>query len=184
MHRNTLSTQIPTVRFKSQNKAFTLLELLVVLAVLGGMLSLVSFTYQTDSDEQKLTQESQAVRLFLQHTLDEAWLDGLTYGVNIRANEIELLELDSGKWVKLEKMHQPTDELFEWKLVDKQEFHDLSETAKALVEKVDLVFSSSGEYTPFELHIMYVQEGLSDQGRSASHILKGDGANAFVFNNE
>ncbi|MFT2112369.1 prepilin-type N-terminal cleavage/methylation domain-containing protein [Marinomonas sp. 2405UD68-3] len=176
--------QMPTSRFKSQKMAFTLLELLVVLAVLGGMLSIVSFTYQTDNEGKKLTQESQNVRLFLQNTLDKAWLDGVTYGATITSNEIALLELQAGEWVELSKTYQPADALFEWKLIERKEFNDLSETAKALVEKVDLVFSASGEYTPFELHIMYMQSGSENQRNTPLRILKGDGANVFVFDNE
>jgi prepilin-type N-terminal cleavage/methylation domain-containing protein len=160
--------------------AFTLLELLVVLAVLGGMLSLVSFHYQTDDLERKITEESQQVRLFLQNTLDKAWLDGVTYGANISSKEMALFELKDGEWVSLSKRYLASSENIEWYLLEKSGFTNLSSEGRALVEKIDLVFASSGEYSPFELRIM-ITESSTQQTVKKTRVLTGDGANAFVF---
>lgn len=163
-----------------KQSAFTLLELLVVLAVLGGMLSLVSFNYQTDNVEQELTAESQRVRLFLQNTLDKAWLDGITYGANISANEIDLLALKDGEWEPLSKRYVSSNDAIVWHLVEKSGFANLSSEGRALVETVDLVFASSSEYSPFELHIM-MTGASTQQTAKKTRVLIGDGANAFVF---
>ncbi|MCZ2721538.1 prepilin-type N-terminal cleavage/methylation domain-containing protein [Marinomonas sp. 15G1-11] len=165
--------------------AFTLLELLVVLAVLGGMLSLVSFHYQTDTVEQELVEESQRVRLFLQSTLDKAWLDGVTYGAKITADEIVLLELKGGSWEPLSKRYQVSNAGMEWHLVEKIGFTNLSAEGRDLIKNIDLVFAASGEYTPFELHLMSVSsDPFIQSSDKQTRVLIGDGANAFVFATE
>jgi type II secretion system protein H len=150
-------------------QGFTLLELLVVLAILAGMLSLVSIRYQPDLTEQEQRRLVQQLRLFLQHQQDQAWLDGINIGVKILPDAVVLARFDAPAWQPL-TVKWPIPDKVLLQLTSSPDPFLWPERAQTLLKSQDIVFSASGEYTPFELTLT---------GADWTAIrLQGDGVNA------
>lgn len=90
-------------------KGFTLLELLVVLAIMASLLSLTVALYRTDDNKDALLSVAQELRLVLQHKIDQSWLDGMTYGLQINSTQIDFyqLQLSDDSWVNSDYGWQP-----------------------------------------------------------------------------
>lgn len=160
---------------------FTLLELLVVLAVLGALLGLVSFSYQVDSDKELLQKKASELKLFLQHKVDQAWMEGITYGLEIKSKSIVLKRLEEDEWQDTESEWDLDEDEMELDLVPvsselQSQTASPSEETLELLKKVDLVLVSSGEYTPFEIRLRPDPLKASLDGPYAT--VKGDGVNA------
>lgn len=159
-----------------QQKGFTLLELMVVLVIIGSLLGMVTVAYQVDDDEEAIKLDAQSVKLFLQHQIDQSWLDGKTLGAKISAREISLLEfdLDNEAWRETGFKWVPDAEQVEISLLlsDTEKKGDIANSS--LAREVDLAFVASGEYSPFELNVQLV----NDVADNHSFLLEGDGVNA------
>lgn len=159
-----------------QQKGFTLLELMVVLVIIGSLLGMVTVAYQVDDDEEVIKLDAQSVKLFLQHQIDQSWLDGKTLGAKVSAKEINLFEFDLENEVWLETAFNwvPDAEQVEISLLlsDTEKRGDIAKSS--LAREVDLAFVASGEYSPFELSIQIV----NDTSDTHSFLLEGDGVNA------
>lgn len=172
---------MPLTSARLKSAGFTLLELLVVLVILGSMLSLVSLSYQVDNDEEALAEDAQAARLFLQYTLDQAWLDGVTFGVTVSATELRVQQWRDDEWQDTSRSWTPATQAVRLRLSQNTGFENMTEAGLALVKGVDLVFSASGEYSPFTLDIGY--DATTKQDKPQRSELQGDGANAlFILN--
>ena len=167
---------MPLTSARLKSAGFTLLELLVVLVILGSMLSLVSLSYQVDNDEETLAEEAQAARLFLQYTLDQAWLDGVTFGVIVSTTELSVQQWRDGEWQDTSRSWAPAAKDIRLRLSQNTGFENMTEAGLELVKGVDLVFSASGEYSPFTLDIEFASTTKHDKPRRNE--LQGDGANA------
>jgi general secretion pathway protein H len=160
----------------SQQKGFTLLELMVVLVIIGSLLGMVTVAYQVDDDEEAVRLDAQSVRLFIQHQIDQSWLDGKTLGAKVSAREINLFEfdLDNEVWLETEFNWEPDSEQVEVSLLlsDTEKAGDIAKSS--LAREVDLAFVASGEYSPFKLNIRIID----DTSDGHSFLLEGDGVNA------
>lgn len=206
-------------RWRRQNRGFTLLELLVVLAIMAALLSLTVAFYKTDDDRELQLETAQELRLILQHKIDQTWLDGVTYGLQVTAQQITLfqLNLDDDTWQENRPIWQPTQEEILVRLLSADALLSLEnntndsqsrdegedsagqenteqgdtgldstenegnvlddvneETSRdAGEEEMDIVFMSSGEYSPFHLQIE-----LENSDSAPAFTLQGDGVNA------
>lgn len=189
-----------------KRNGFTLLELLVVLAIMGALLSVTSVFYRTDDNKELHFQTSQALRLFLQHKIDQTWLDGITYGLQVTPNKIEVytLELSDNSWQETSYAWEPTEEEIQVRFInsptdEEAEANTSSDNSisidsinevttyettkveiKAEPEKMDIVLMSSGEYTPFTIYI----ESTNTETQQTQFTLKGDGVNALQTTEE
>lgn len=176
---------------------FTLLEVLVVLAIITGLLGLAGVLYRQDGDIETQRQTSQNLRLFLQHKIDQTWLDGVSYGLQVTPQGIFLYEMDAqnNQWVKAESQWLLSSsnmllrlsssgtvqnnssqgiEIDDESIVDSATSEEEVETGEATEKQMDLVLLASGEYTPFSIDI----EPLEDQDDKVVFKIKGDGVNA------
>mgnify|MGYP000347869702 CR=1 FL=1 len=165
----------------SRQRGFTLLELMVVLVIIGSLLGMVTVAYQVDDDEE-LKQVGQSLRLFLQHKIDQSWLDGETLGVKVSAQEVNLkrFDLDDETWQDTDLLWSVDNDAIQISLlrVEDKASADADEVGKSdLAKGVDLAFVASGEYSPFEIHISLTEQGVSHNG----YLLTGDGVNALTL---
>ena len=197
------SGHFPINRYRTKsNRAFTLLELLVVLAIIASLLSLTVVMYRTDDNRELQLETAQELRLFLQHKIDQTWLDGVTYGLQITAQKVSFFELnlEDGSWQESNYSWQPKHEEIQVRLLssedllsgnssgdnEKSDIDTPSENPVAIddvndstghdadEEDMDIVFMSSGEYSPFYLQI----EMEGTETASYPFTLQGDGVNA------
>lgn len=170
---------------RRQQSAFTLLELLVVMAILAAMLGLVTMTYSNDDQAQQRQQAINDTQLFIQHQIDQSWLIGRTLGIQVGVDTLTVYQWQSEGWKETEHTFTPDLEgphfsLF--KATNKQTLskqtlskQTLSEQGEAILSGMDLVFLASGEYTPFELQL---KERRQDSFQGASSMsVTGDGVN-------
>jgi len=168
--------------YRRRNSAFTLLEILVVLAIMAGLLSVTSVFYRQDDGKELQYQVSQNLRLFLQHKIDQTWLDGITYGLQVTPQTITVYQLDlnDSTWVETDSAWQSREEKIQILLTSSDSLQDEpvvdSTTSQEDVEeqKMDIVFMSSGEYTPFVIQVEYT----NIEQRATLFTLEGDGVNA------
>ncbi|ADZ90265.1 type II secretion system protein [Marinomonas mediterranea] len=178
---------------KTSQAAFTLLELLVVLAILGAMLSLVAPNISVDSDEESLKREAQTLRFALQKVADNAWLSGSTSVISINGDEWR-------QWLPIENASggvasstSPSSSDSETKQddvkvtwVQEEPFYesnanvqyDIDVELKALKKALSslsftkgaqFVFLANGEYLPFSISLQKSEYSLT---------IEGDGINA------
>lgn len=172
----------PLVQVRITQKAFTLLELLVVLAIISAMVVLVGVFYRPDMDRDAQYQISQNLRLFLQDKIEQSWLDSVTYGVQVNRQGIQLYQLDEAEeeWVV-------TD--YQWQLdpnagmvltllspITTIEIEEEDSSSLNLDDKpvINFALMSSGEYSPFSIQIA-LEKVVDDK---TAFILEGDGVNA------
>ena len=72
---------------------FTLIEIMIVIVIVGIALSLAVANLFPD-DNERLRQESERTFALLENVRDEAALGGRTIGLQLRDNQLELLERD------------------------------------------------------------------------------------------
>lgn len=84
--------------FRTQRAGFTLLELLVVLAILGGLLGLVAPTIRVDRGEQELQEQAQALRAFLQNAIDDAWINRENFALKRAQQRLTLQTFVDNEW--------------------------------------------------------------------------------------
>ena len=169
---------------RKNQQGFKLLELMVVLVIICSLLGMVTVTYQVDDEEEMLQKTGQSLRLFLQHQIDQAWMDGHTTGAKVSFQGIEILSfnLQDETWQATELVWQSEDDEVDVSLLisdhgDTDEKEGEASGQSDLTREVDLAFVSSGEYTPFEIQIA-MREPTQN---SLSYLLTGDGVNALTL---
>ncbi|TDO98165.1 prepilin-type N-terminal cleavage/methylation domain-containing protein [Marinomonas balearica] len=168
---------------KKPQAAFTLLELLVVLAILGAMLSLVAPNISIDSDEESLEREAQTLRFELQKIAENAWLSGSTSIISlsngqwtqwipVEANRSDALGTNSSdetvKWMQEDAFHESDVNIrYDYDVELKALKQALS--ALSFSNNAQFVFLASGEYLPFSILLHKGELSLT---------VTGDGINA------
>lgn len=155
-----------------RNSAFTLLELLIVLAILGGLLGLVAPNISFNASEEQLKQEAELLRSVLQDQIDQAWLQGESVFVRVENGSITLFRLQDNVWQESDRSWQISDLLRLRLIVDESQLDAAIEALKGPTN-ADLVFLSSGEYLPFRFLL------TNDQSDELS--ILGDGVNALAL---
>lgn len=152
---------------KYTSTGFSLLEILIVLAILAIVLSVITPNITFNTAEENLRSESHALRFALQDVADQSWLTDHTLIVSQTDERFSVWQQNGDNWEEVHSLYE---------LPPKLTFHlktDLQEIKQAIdILNFDhngvLVFLASGEYTPFTLTLMA-------ENRSAK--LEGDGIN-------
>lgn len=88
---------------KAQNQGFTLVEIMVVLVLVGLMVSLVQFSFQSDSLEKDLKQQSLRFKGLFTIAAEYSMLNNLELGVMIEPQQYQFLGFDGEKWQLIEE---------------------------------------------------------------------------------
>ncbi|MBJ7539058.1 pilus assembly FimT family protein [Marinomonas transparens] len=164
------------VKSGSEQRGFTLLELLVVLFILVSIVGLVSPYIAVGTDDDVLEAESQALRFVLQDVVDQSWIKGSTFVVVREPNSaLSLWQEKQGEWEKLRTLYTLPKVLSFQLVTNGSEMEEALEVLDFNKNGV-LVFLSSGEYLPFTLTLF--SEASSEDALSDSSVtLNGDGIN-------
>ena len=136
-------------------KGFTLLEILVVIAIISIILSFAVISI--DTEEEELNSEAKRLTALMKLAADEALMNSREYRVNFREKSYSFQMLIDGKW------HDPSDGIFRPRQLSdgltlsitiEQEPIPLQKDLSNDKEKsASVLFLSSNEMTPFELVI-------------------------------
>lgn len=148
---------------------FTLIELLVVLVIIGIILSFATLSVESRGLDRKAEEESRRLMALVQMFRQEGILKNQQLALQLFPDGYRFLHLVGGEWQPIED-----DAIFRPRKLPAELHFDLSEMETTQLgeegddeeESVVLFFLSSGETTPFELHIK--------GGEDTDYILVGD----------
>ena len=92
---------------RSNKKGFTLIEVLLVIALLGVMVTLVQFKFGGNRPEDILEQESLKFAGIFELAAEYSMLNNLELGLVVDENQYQLLAYDGTKWSEI-----PDNEMF------------------------------------------------------------------------
>lgn len=163
-----------------QQAAFTLLEIMLVILMIGLLSTMVLFTFGADSTEQKLQKEADRFQQLFQFVAETAMLQQQEWGLYLKPDGYGFLYYRDEQWLLAEQPagvqpHQlpepmalqleleglPGEELnllsqLDWQLTDDQQRNEDKDKTPALPQVFIL---SSGEISPFRLTFIY-KEGV------------------------
>ena len=156
------------MRRTTQQRGFTLIEILVVMVILGLLATVAVFSLGGSSQRRELEQQSRELFLVLQVASERAILDNSEIGVQVRENQVRFLRYlpQEQDW---EALNQRPFKSREWQdpmVVELETETDPPRmpTVEDQAERPDLVFFSSGETTPFRLS-MRISENSDERYR-------------------
>lgn len=135
---------------------FSLLEVMVVLAIIGGLFSFVLISMKPGDIRASMVEETRRISAYLEAAQEEAILRNIEMAIRFEHDSYSFLQLQQGKWEPIEG-----DRVFKKYTLPKQmRFHvevldgsvplaDDKRAAEAMV-----LILSSGEVSPFELSII------------------------------
>ena len=157
----------------NRKHGFSLVEILVVIAIIGIVMSIAVLSLGLLSDERGLQTEGRRMIALLQVAQDEATMQGREFGLEMMADSYRFVEYDplTGLWADLigdevlRLRHLPEDVEFDLFIegqhvlldLEPAEFEEPEESAyRGLAENYapHIMIFSSGDMTPFELHIL------------------------------
>ncbi len=134
-------------------QGFTLIEIMVVIAIMGIMLGLGMFAFGDGGLSEKLEQESQRLYGLIKLAQEEAILQSKELALELDRDGYVFKELNSGKWVAIS-----SDKLFRKRSLTagielSLEVEDVNLALKSKEENtpIRIYILSSGELTPFEM---------------------------------
>lgn len=164
------------VRFE---KGFTLLELLVVLLIIGIIITFVTLSIDTRSDDIEI--EAKRFAALLNLAQEEAILNGMEYALEFDATGYLFLELAGSKWKAIENddvlRERKLPEGLNLKLVLEGEEMDMELSGNVFDAGVALpriYLLSSGEFTPYEITFR------DEYSKTAFYITPGENGKAWV----
>lgn len=166
------------------NKAFTLLELLVVVLIIGITVSFITLTVDTRID--KIDLEARRLAALLNLVQEEAVLNGSEYALQFTKNNYSFLYFAEGKWKEIKEDDvlkvRSLPEGIELQLVLEGEEVDLSlfnQEFDAGMTPPRLFLLSSGEFTPYEITMK------DSYNRAGFQLMPGENGRAkVVYRNE
>lgn len=132
-------------------RAFTLLELMVVIVIIGIVLTFTTLSIGDGGKQQALRHEAERFTALLQLACDEAVLQGRDLGVSLSATQYQFWQLNGQEWQVLD------DEMLRMRVMPMGmqlqldmdgENADLPQTLEKISQPT-LLLLSSGEITPF-----------------------------------
>lgn len=169
-------------------RAFTLIEILVVVTIIGIVLSIAVLSIGVLGDDRELREEARRFAALVQVAQDEAVMQGREFGIEFMRNGFRFVEYDPflNTWGEvigdetLRMRQLPEDAEFDLWLegqrvllddepaaIEDPEEEDRPSTITAYAPHI-LVFSS-GDMTPFELHVL--RPDLDQSVRLESNLL-------------
>ncbi len=172
----------PRLTQKKGNKGFTLIEVMVVVALIGIIVSLVQFTFFGERPEDTLKKSSQQFAAIFEAASDYGLLNNVELGLIVKKDSYQFLGYDGTKWTEipeqdwvaiqqlppevelsLELDDLPLEEpqLFNsdvYKEQDEEDFTLLSkeEQEEKIIPQVYIL--SGGDITPFSLTFSFSDE--------------------------
>ena len=179
-----------------KTRGVTLLEVMVVLAIIGGLLTMVSFTGDRRKAEDDTTRLAQRLAALFVAYRQEAVFQNIELGVALEPKRLHLLQFQDLRTLEtqanksrteLDRINKNPWQPYSGNLLNNLEFSealvlrlkvegievDLSPSVLAKNESLKpvLFFLSADEYTPFDLHLEH------DADDSFAITLTGDGFN-------
>ncbi len=161
-----IHTAARRVAGRARTGGFTLIELLVVLVIIGIILSFASLSFDSGGLERRAEQETRRLAALIRLFRQEGILKNQQLALRVLPDRYQFLRLEGEEWQPLKD-----DAVFRERILP-QELRIEMEDMEAAPEReedeqgVMLFFLSSGEATPFELHIK--------GGDDTDYILLGD----------
>ena len=155
------------------SRAFTLIEILVVVSIIGIVLSIAVISLGVLGDDRELREEARRLAALIQVAQDEAVMQGRDFGIEFMSNGFRFVEYDPflNAWGDL-----VGDETLRMRTLPEQTEFDLwIEGQRVLLNESPAAFDdpeeederlevenyaphvlvfSSGDMTPFELHVL------------------------------
>lgn len=171
-----------TVIGAARARGFTLIELLVTIVIISIILSIVVMSLSLVGDDREVRKEAQRLMSLLEVAQDDAVLQGREFGVEFLLGSYRFVEYEpiSGQWFEilgadlLRTRQIPEEMEFSLFLEDKRitleenpiglgdvDEDGLGATAQARNYAPHILIFSSGDMTPFEVHINRVTDRLS-----------------------
>lgn len=154
-------------RTSARQAGFTLLELLVVLAILGGLLGLVAPTIRVDRGEQELQEEAQALRAFLQNAIDDAWTNRENLALKRTQQQLTLQTFIDNEWQD-GATFTLTDQVISNISVSPRLLQQGKESLGISDNHIEWLTLSNGEYLPLswqlslgDYHVTIVGDGIN-----------------------
>jgi len=138
----------------NRTRGFTLIEIMVVIAIMGIMLSLGMFAFGDGGLSDKLQQESQRLHGLIKLAQEESILQSKEMALELESDGYVFKQFDDDKWIDIKE-----DKIFRKRSLTAGIELDLKiedaqlalNTAKDNDEPIRIYILSSGEFTPFDL---------------------------------
>jgi general secretion pathway protein H len=168
--------------YRSRQHGFTLLEIMVVVAIIGIVLSVAVLSLNTVGNDEQIDTEVLRFESLVETARDEALLQGREYGIEFLQQGYRFLELDpvTRQWGEIFGddilRHRDLPPFLEFELYLEGQQIELNYEAVALDAENDetlkqfqphVFLFSSGDMTPFELYVRHLD-------REAAIGLEGD----------